>query len=381
MSHPASPLLLAALLTGATAAWAQTPAPNVVAGTVRTAAGRPIAGATIRISGSTGAGRGTTIRTTTDARGQYRVAVPLGHYDVDGFADVRYDGQTYRELWLDRTDAGCGRVMSDRGIVRHFVLRLSGAKRCINGPDPDAPGSYNGAYLTAMTGALPAASQVVFTLQPLGPLADGSTGRTLVFTRTGAALARGGGPIGETAFLHDIPLGRYRVSAAVRDPGGRSQPLLLELAEGGAAGESVDVAFPAGQLFPYGIRSVGLRLRTSATQVVNRPAAPPAPEQSAGRAGLPVGRYACAYRSPYAGDIPVEGAVTIVDAGRYQAYGAAGTYAADAAGGVRWLSGPLAAAGVRARIGERGGRPAITVTGGPAARDPDQTHFCVLGPG
>ncbi len=398
MPHPASPrapgaprprplllaALVAALVAGATAAPAQTPVPNVVAGTVRTAAGRPVAGATIRISGSTGAGRGTTIRTTTDARGQYRVAVPLGHYDVDGFADVRYDGQTYRELWLDRTDAGCGRVTSDRGIVRHFVLRLSGAKRCINGPDPDAPGSYHGAYLTAMTGALPAAAQVVFTLQPLGPLADGSAGRTLAFTRTGAALARGGGPIGETAFLHDIPLGRYRVTAAVREPGGRSRPLLLELAEGGAAGESVDVAFPAGELFPYGIRSVGLRLRTSVTPVVNRPPAPPAPapDPGAGRAALPVGRYACAYRSPYAGDIPVEGAVTIVDAGRYQAYGAAGTYAADAAsGGVRWLSGPLAAAGVRARVGERGGRPAITVIGGPAARDPDQTHVCVLAAG
>lgn len=368
-----------------------TPEPHVVAGTVRTADGRPLAGATIRVAGSTGAGRGTTVKTTTDARGRYRVAVPPGHYDVDGFADIAYDGETYRELWLERVGAGCGRVLSDRGIVRHFVLRLSGLKRCINNPDPNEPGSYHGAYLTALSSALPAASVVTFTFQPLGPLADGTAGRPLTFTRTGAALARGGGTIGETSFLHDIPLGRYRVTAAVRGADGRRAPLRLAVTDGGdQEGEAIEVAFPAYRMYPYGIRSLtlGLRLATGA-EVARGPASPAAPEPARGAGpadegapGLPAGAYACSYRSPYAGDLPTGKSIAIVDGRRYRAYGDSGTYAVDAgAGRVRWLSGPLAASGVRVSVGERNGRPAITVVGGGAADDTDQTNYCVLSPG
>jgi hypothetical protein len=367
------------------------PAPNVVEGTVRTIDGRPVSGATIRIAGATGAARGTTIRATTDANGNYRVRVPLGHYNVDGFADIEFEGQMYKELWLDRGDAPCERVMSDKGIVRNFILRLSGPKRCMN-VNPNNPDAYNGAYITAMTSAFPDDAVITFSLTPLGPLADGRKGRPLTITRTGAALKKGGGPIKETSFLHDIPLGRYRVAAEVRFANGQRSGTTLELRDGGnTSGSTLDIAFRA-NVFGGGIRPVGLGVNPGGgantvasaplpepdpvQPVVTRPAAPkPAP---AARAELPLGRYECSYRSPYAGDIPTGNFVSIIAGGRYQAYGEGGTYTLDAsAGTVEWV-GPLGAGDVRATFGKRNGRPAITVVGGGARNDPDRTNVCVL---
>lgn len=368
------------------------PTPNVVEGTVTLADGRPLAGATIRVAGATGAARGTTRTATTDGNGRYRVSVPLGHYNVDGFADITYDGQTYKELWLDRTSGGCERVMSDKGIVRNFVLRLSGPKRCINGPNPNDPNSYNGAYITAMSSAFPSDAVITFTLRPVGPLADGSRGQVLTMRRTGAALQKGGGPIDETSFLYDIPLGRYRVSAEARYADGSRRGIRLELLDGtGASGSDIEVAFAAANL-GGGIRAVGIGLTPGGASrgtdpTPTRPAEPAAKEPvraSTTRPGaeLPLGRYACSYRSEYAGDIPTSASVTIESGGRYVGYGAAGTYELDAASRtVRWMTGPLATAGVRATYAQRNGQSVITVVGGPAAADPGQTNTCVLSGG
>ena len=390
--------------------------PNVVEGTVTTVDGRPLPGATIRISGATGAARGTAIRTKTDAAGRYRVTVPLGHYNVDGFADIEFEGQTYKEIWLDRGDAPCERVMSDKGIVRNFTLRLSGPKRCTNGRDPDNPDAYNGAYITAMTSAFPDDAVITFNLTPLGPLADGSNGRPITTDRTGAALKKGGGPIGETAFLHDIPLGRYRLAAKVRYANGQAAGTTLELRDGGdTSGSTLDIAFQA-NVFGGGIRPVGLGVipangpdateaganevevsppaepespppaepeTSSPAEPETSPAEPAAPapipvQASAPRIELPLGRYSCSYRSPYAGDIPTDKSIVIIAGGRYQGYGRAGTYTFDPASETVQWTGPLADGDVRATFGKRNGLPTITVVGGGASEDPDRTNYCVL---
>jgi hypothetical protein len=315
------------------------------------------------------------------------VTVPLGHYNVDGFADITYDGQTYQEFWLDRVSGGCDRVMSDKGIVRNFVLRLSGPKRCTNGSSPNNPNSYNGAYITAMSSAFPADAVITFTLRPVGLLADGSRGQILTMRRTGAALQKGGGPIDDTSFLYDIPLGRYRMSAEARYADGSRRGVTLELRDGtGASGTDIEVAFAANK-FGGGIRPVGIGLTPGGgaggtVPTSTLPVQPaPAPAARSG-AELPLGRYACSYRSEYAGDIPTSASVTIQSGGRYEGYGAAGTYEVDAASRtVRWMTGPLATGGVRATYAQRNGQSVITVAGGPAAADPGQTHTCVLSGG
>ena len=373
------------------------PTPNVVEGTVKTVDGRPLPGATIRIAGATGAGRGTTIRTVTDARGNYRVTVPLGHYDVDGFADIEYEGQTYKEIWLDRGNATCARVMSDKGIVRHFTLRLSGLKRCANGVNANNPNDYNGAYITAMTSAFPDDAVITFNLDPIGPLADGTKGRPLSVSRSGAALKKGGGPIDETSFLHDIPLGRYRMTADVRYADGQKKGTTLELRDSGnTSGRTLEIRFAA-NIFGGGIRPVGVGvIPGTALQVADAPLTSEAdaantqrenpdtqPEPRETRATttgpeLPLGRYACSYHSQYAGDIPTEKSITIIAGGRYRAYGSDGTYSLNPTSMVVEWAGPLGDDGVRATFGKRNGRPAITVVGGGASDDPDRTNYCVL---
>ena len=105
----------------------------------------------------------------------------------------------------------------------------------------------------------------------------------------------------------------------------------------------------------------------------------PTPEVPAAAGGLPTGRYACSYRSQYAGDIPTSNAVTILAGGRYQAYGGSGTYAFDAGTGtITWLSGPFAEPDVRVTFGEVRERHAFTVVGGGAAEDPEGTNYCML---
>lgn len=352
-------------------------AQHVVSGTVRTADGRPLAGATIRISGATGAARGTTVKTQSDRQGNYRIDVRPGDYDVDAFYDLAFDGQTYRELWLDRTNDGCGRQLSERGIVRHFVLRLSGLMRCRTDVDPTKTGSYAGASVLIAPGSLPASAAVRFTFTPIGPLADGTNGKVLTFDRTGAMLIKGGGRLGETAWLHDIPLGRYRVSAEAR-LGGATRALVLQDNAGGTAGASIEVGFPAVQMYPYGIRSASIAIVDRSTQLV--PAArdtggDQAKAKTSG-GGLPAGRYECSHRSEYAGDIPNGRTVVILDDGRYQAWGGSGSYAGSP-GSIQWTSGPFAQKGVSVTFAQDGSRAVLTVKGGAAASDPGGTNRCV----
>jgi hypothetical protein len=351
---------------------------HVVSGTVRTADGRPLSGATIRISGATGAARGTTKTTQSDHSGNYRLAVPPGHYDVDAFYDLTFDGQTYRELWLDRTNQGCERQLSEKGIVRHFVLRLSGLMRCRANYDPANINSYAGATMLVAPGGLPAAAAVRFTFTPVGPLADGSRGRVLTFDRTGVMLATERGRLGETAWLHDIPLGRYRVSAEAALPGGRRQTLALRDNAGGQAASAIEIGFPAYQMAPYGIRSASLTIVGAAGGMTPPPPTPddprpPNPVPTGG--GLPTGRYECSYRSPYAGDIPTSRTVVILDGGRYQAWGGSGNYSRSA-GSLQWTSGPFAQRGVSVTFTNDGGG-VLVVKGGAAASDPGGTNRCV----
>lgn len=370
----ATAITLAITATATTAA-----AQHVVSGTVRTADGRPLAGATIRVSGATGAGRGTTVKTQSDRNGNYRIEVRPGDYDVDAFHDLTFDGQTYRELWLDRTNDGCGRQLSERGIVRHFVLRLSGLKRCTTDDDPNKTGSYAGATVLIVPGSLPASAAVRFTFTPIGPLADGTKGRVLTFDRTGAMLATGAGRLGETAWLYDIPLGRYRVSAEAR-LGGTARALLLQDNAGGNPAAAIEIGFPAVQMYPYGIRSASISIVDRSTQPVPRPEtdtdegnADRTPEISGG--GLPLGRYECSHRSEYAGDIPNGRTIAILDGGRYQAWGGSGSYAGTP-GAIQWTSGPLAQRGVTVTFAQEEGRVVLTVKGGAAASDPGGANRC-----
>jgi hypothetical protein len=219
--------------------------PNVIAGRVTTEDGRPISTASLRIVGYTGgASLGQHIETvTTGADGTYRYEVPNGLYEVLGQATVDFEGQTYL-FDLDPADGSCDQQLSDDGIVKDFVLRLTGLIMCFDGVDPDNYLFYHGATIQLSSGLASAAPHdiVEYTLAPLGPLADGSSGTTLTMQRTVAAHSTSFGPLDQTWVLYDIPLAQYDVSAALL-AGGQRIPLLVSTDAAPTPEASVEVSF------------------------------------------------------------------------------------------------------------------------------------------
>lgn len=220
---------------------------DVISGRVTTAAGAPVAGAEIEVVGYTGGpDLGQHIETVaTGADGTYRYEVPNGLYEALGTATLEFEGKTYQFL-LDPADGSCEQEMSDAGIVKDFVLRLSGLQMCLDGGvEPDNYLFYHGAPVQLSSDLATAAPHEVveYTLQPVGALADGSPGAPLAFQRTVAAHTNYFGPIDDTAALYDIPLGRYVVSAALLAPDGRRLPLLVATDAAPTPAQSVELWF------------------------------------------------------------------------------------------------------------------------------------------
>jgi hypothetical protein len=229
--------------------------PNVVSGRVTDAQGDPVADATITVAGYTGTGSNVVEEATTGSDGTYRIPVPEGLYDVRGVAAVQHAGQSF-VLDLHPASGACEEAMSADGIVADFRLELSGLLPCYGDPDPEDYSSYSGATIDlsyAFPRSLPADAVVTVTLEPDGPLADGSEGQPLTFTRTVAALDAFAGPIEESRYLHDIPLGAYRISGTV-ESGGTTQALRFRTDPAASPSEAAPVGFEAVEMFPYGIR-------------------------------------------------------------------------------------------------------------------------------
>jgi hypothetical protein len=239
--------------------------PNVIKGVVRDEQGDPVPNARIRISGYTGNPNGLSaadfIRTVqTNGQGAYRISVPAGLYGISGEADLAFDGKTYKALYLHPADANCKQQMSQGGIVKDFVLRLSGFMQCLTNPDPNNAGNYSGASIALVhesPKSLPGDAKLTLTLTPNGPLADGRAGKPLTFTRTVAALGTSFGPLETTNVLHDIPLGRYRLTGTATLADGSRHAVRFGPWEtiGATVSPVADyaVTFPAKAMLPYGI--------------------------------------------------------------------------------------------------------------------------------
>lgn len=226
---------------------------NVITGRVTTEPGDPIAAAQVRIVGYTGgASLGREIETVeSGADGAYRYDVPNGLYEVLGKGTIAFEGQSYM-FDLEPADGSCDQQMSDDGIVKDLVLRLTGLKSCRRDPLPDNYLSYNGAAIQLSNGLSDGHSQdamIEYTLTPIGSLADGSTGQTLTMDRTVAGLRTSAGPIDRTWILFDIPLAKYRVTATILEPGGRQTPLFVSTLTDQTPTTEVDVTFDNRKLF------------------------------------------------------------------------------------------------------------------------------------
>ena len=174
------------------------PQAGVVSGRVVDSQGKPVANATIVASSTDYHNRTST--GYTDANGNYRFVVPTGvaagSYTVSGSVTTKYQGRNYT-LALYNADT---RVFSAYdGAVRNFVFRLTG-KRNI---DDDAFASPLGGKLEVRHDFNNTIREnIEVTLDPVGPLVDGSTGKKIV-----ARLSD------RSDSIEDVPVGKYKITA------------------------------------------------------------------------------------------------------------------------------------------------------------------------
>lgn len=168
-----------------------------VMGKVTDTKGNPIAGARINVDNTLY--YNSAIPGTTDASGNYKIAVPLGSWRVYAEIDRTFNGKQFKKLDL-HPDRDNGFAGAD-GATINFQWKLEGEK-----PEP-LVGYYGGtAYLYPDNSDIYDSENIEFTFTPVGNLIDGNPGK--VIERKGGE--KGSGHYSQVV---DIPLGRYKITA------------------------------------------------------------------------------------------------------------------------------------------------------------------------
>lgn len=222
-----------AILIGAAAiaAWprAATRADEVEAGILKgralDAQGRPLAG--VEVFARNQYLENWNLQGVTDADGRYRIDTsrPVGTYHASALIRRDYRGTRYVFSLEQRPDE---LFAGNEGALRDFVWHLSG-------PRPD--GDYYGSpviYYVDLDDFSVEEEAVVLTLEPLGPLVDGSDG-TLI--------ERNGERTPDGFAVTDVPVGHYRITARYEPPDAAPQPLQLRLRDEGEYADTLDADF------------------------------------------------------------------------------------------------------------------------------------------
>ncbi|WP_460636999.1 carboxypeptidase-like regulatory domain-containing protein [Larkinella harenae] len=176
-----------------------------LSGRVTDAQGKPLPGATILADNLLL--YNSHVEASSDADGTYRVKMPTGSYRALAQIKRTYNGKKYT-LYLtpDKTEAFAG----DDGAVRNFQWNLSGEH-------PDQAGLFYGGDVTLdkdINSELYDVENIQFTFTPVGPLIDGSAGKTLHL--------KSGEPYSEFyGRIPDVPIGRYKITAVHQPTGAK----------------------------------------------------------------------------------------------------------------------------------------------------------------
>jgi hypothetical protein len=183
-----------------------------VTGKATDSQGKPLANVEV-LADNTLAG-GSTIGTLTDAQGNYRIRLEnLATWYVKGLAFLNYNGGQYAmRMHVEKAIT----FTRDEGAVQNMVLKAAGERTGMYGDD-----GYYGAKITVMpdmTGDFYDAENAEITFEPVGPLIDGSVGKTLKRQSDGI-------------YIYDVPIGKYKISATYKPTG---KPMLLRTGFGGS---------------------------------------------------------------------------------------------------------------------------------------------------
>ncbi len=288
----APPVSAAAPLPHAIAFPPQSPRPGWVIGRAVFADGRPLPKFAVTVGGydvtSEVTGGLPTVGYVEAVSGQYAVQTKdsFSHKRpidarvtaIGARAELPYDGQTFKVEMVPadgHADINDGKQFlghSSKGLVRNFVLRLSGPRPGHEGETPEQfvygdrshPLAFCGATIAItmdttshdilqLKKAYPPDSRVVIMLTPNGPLIDGSAGR--VITRRVPPGVNGN----YNFYLHDIPLGVYTATAQLVAADGTASEIQIGTWVNKYE-SSVRAAFKANDIFATGADTLNLYL-------------------------------------------------------------------------------------------------------------------------
>lgn len=198
--------------------------PRSVTGTAVDTQGRPIAGARVWVLPALTTGVAE-VRTNADGRyvAEGLIDVP---YRARAWAYVEYGGrQICMRLGMD-SPADYDTFVPTAGAVRNFRMQLTGPIEDLRDLN-----EHFGGMIRVMSSRAFEGNQLEFTFTPSGSLIDGS--RIEPFIRTLDP--------SRDSDIKGIPVGPYRLSAAVVSPTGARRPLPLALDSFGEPSPSIDV--------------------------------------------------------------------------------------------------------------------------------------------
>jgi hypothetical protein len=199
------------------------PRKGTVSGLATDATGKPLPQAAIVINNTQYYNHN--ILGQTDAHGKYSLTLTPGSWYVRGTTKIRFDNKNYvLDLHPDTDEAFAG----TEGAVRNLSLKIAGERTGQFGNN-----GYYGGQVEVFTWGLDAA-QITVTLQPVGPLLDGSVGSPLVSR------------LNQT-YIDDVPLGKYTLTARLGN-----RPLRVRIRNTGqeyanAVTASFDPAYPGAE--------------------------------------------------------------------------------------------------------------------------------------
>ncbi|TLV03727.1 carboxypeptidase-like regulatory domain-containing protein [Dyadobacter luticola] len=168
--------------------------------------GQGVAGATIYTANTVFKDRGAEV--TSSSNGAYKIAMVegLGQWIAKAYTLAEYNGRVYKmPLHPENSDS----FTAEEKPVRNFEWRIQGHM-----PDKGLNLYYGGSaeLYRDLNSNLYDSENVEFTFTPVGPLIDGSAGKTLKLS---------GGKSGSNNYnrIDDIPIGRYKVSAIYKPTG------------------------------------------------------------------------------------------------------------------------------------------------------------------
>ncbi|MEZ0608006.1 carboxypeptidase-like regulatory domain-containing protein [Fibrella sp. WM1] len=165
--------------------------------------GKALPRATVYTDNTVFRGRGAEVKTGNDGTYQIQLVQDLGQWVAKGYILKQYNDRTYK-INLDPENPDS--FTDSEKPVRNFQWKLTG-----HIPDQSLDLYYGGTLEMSRDPNMDLYDNenVEFTLTPVGPLIDGSTGKTLTLR----AKRR------YDTFLKDIPMGRYKITAVYKPTG------------------------------------------------------------------------------------------------------------------------------------------------------------------